>query len=501
MLLCILANAAERAAVITLVKGTVEVQKSGENSWKKAAVKMELKVNDKVSTKKGSRCELALDDGTVLKLRENSLMQINEMSEENETRKKSSVLKLITGKLWAKAEPQGGSKFEVVTPAAIVGIRGTEFAIIVLLDGGSEVLVFKGSVEIKTLQEAIQEIKTTLVEAGKALGIKASGEEGFVRELTPQEQQDWQKFIEGKKIYIINPVTDDERDGLKKDIAKAKKNFFENRKFAYAVRDADLSAGKTVLDHEKRVTRVQQYLMRPSPTILRFLNLNFRPGQTEQWAFHYWQNDWYFTNPLPPSLIGMIASLADPRANILIKRESLFANNAPDKSRDELLIGWDVNYNQNEGNYFKFNKTPISFDVNHISTEGEPQIDLVLEMSDQRFSSIGRVYFTDGTAGTGVAGTMDLGMYIINNAGNVLGAGNFQSADASKLFEWRNNINFEMVLDLRSMSNIKALKNGGVIDVVIIPDIIYAGIDKILGDIGQIMIQFENQNTGGPSGS
>ena len=85
------ACAAERVAVIKSINGYVEWQKGGEGSWKQAAANMELSVSDKIRTKEGARCELTLDDGSLMKLRENSIMEINDLSKDDATGKKTSV--------------------------------------------------------------------------------------------------------------------------------------------------------------------------------------------------------------------------------------------------------------------------------------------------------------------------------------------------------------------------------------------------------------------------
>lgn len=479
-----------QVAVITTVKGKVEVQRAGESDWKPVVTKTDLNVNDKVQTKKGANCEITLDDGSIIKLRENTTLEINDLSEDKDTKKKSSVFKLLLGKLWAKAEYQEDSKFEVVTPTSIAGIRGTEFAIIVAIDGASDILVFKGKIEVRSLIEEDKEIRTVLVEAGKALGIKP-GEIGLPRDLSPLEKEDWQKFLEGKRVLLINPATDEERESLKQDISRARENFIENRKFAYAVKEADLSAGKTLFDHEKRLVRVQQYLMRPAPNLLRFLNLNFRPGYGEQWAFHYWQNDWKFTSALPKTLVGTIVVFAgaDPR-NPLIKAESIFANNAPGQSnRDEFVYGWDkYDYPSTDGMYARVNGQNADFDPNY---EG-PQ--LIEGMTNDNFYAKTRIYFDNG----GTKGTVDMDQYIINNLGKTLGVGDFVGADASKLFEFRNNINLEMVFDLNGMKDIVAMKNGGIIDVVVIPEIIYSGIERVLSELDEMLKQFQSDRGSRP---
>ena len=138
-------------AKINFMKGQVEVQKAQGIVWAKAAVKMKLGAGDKISTEDGSEAEIVLEDGSVLKMRDKSLLLIERM----EKSKKPSIsvvnsFKVRTGKVLGCVRKMASldSKFIIGTPTAVAGIRGTVFAIYVEGDS-TGIDVLKGEVGIK----------------------------------------------------------------------------------------------------------------------------------------------------------------------------------------------------------------------------------------------------------------------------------------------------------------------------------------------------------------
>ncbi len=63
-----------------------------------------------------------------------------------------SDVRLISGRLWAMISGLGGNSFEIETPAAVAGVRGTEF-VVDAYDERSEVYVVEGEVEVRSQAE------------------------------------------------------------------------------------------------------------------------------------------------------------------------------------------------------------------------------------------------------------------------------------------------------------------------------------------------------------
>ena len=75
------------------------------------------------------------------------------------------AFRFITGKL-------SGPGFKVVTPTAVIGVRGTDFVFLVAEDGTTQVAVFDGAVEMAALDGATDAV---VVPSGESVGISAGG--------------------------------------------------------------------------------------------------------------------------------------------------------------------------------------------------------------------------------------------------------------------------------------------------------------------------------------
>ncbi len=136
-------------ATIVFVKGKAEVQRRGERAWRAAEIKMAVYPGDKLSTEDGAELEVKTDDGSVLKLKDRSLLEIDAMEKQAKPLATITSLKLGLGKLLGCIRKLSSkeSKFDVTTPTAVAGVRGTVFA--VFAEGDStELDVLKGKVAV-----------------------------------------------------------------------------------------------------------------------------------------------------------------------------------------------------------------------------------------------------------------------------------------------------------------------------------------------------------------
>lgn len=136
-------------AKVSFIKGTVAIQRTGTSTWLPAALKSRVYPGDKVSAEAGSEAEITLDDGSVVKLRDKSLLVIDRLERQRKPAASITALRAVNGsmlgcirKLAAKE-----SKFSITTPTAVAGVRGTVFGIFVAGDS-TELDVLKGEVAI-----------------------------------------------------------------------------------------------------------------------------------------------------------------------------------------------------------------------------------------------------------------------------------------------------------------------------------------------------------------
>ena len=106
--------------------------KGRDGEWIPAQDGMVVLPGDEIKTAEGNTVDLVLDEGKTGELRINggTMMRINKMTEDPETKEKTTLLDLALGRMLVKAEPlKGNSKFEVRTPTALTGVRGTIFEV------------------------------------------------------------------------------------------------------------------------------------------------------------------------------------------------------------------------------------------------------------------------------------------------------------------------------------------------------------------------------------
>ena len=116
---------------VTHVTGRVDITSPGEAAVP-ANVGDEINENDIIRTKSKSKAEITFLDGNILRLAEETRVEIAEyMIEEEQV---VGILNLFRGKLQnivstlgKKYGPNKRNRFEVHTPTAVCGVRGTNF--------------------------------------------------------------------------------------------------------------------------------------------------------------------------------------------------------------------------------------------------------------------------------------------------------------------------------------------------------------------------------------
>lgn len=146
-------NGAEAVARITKAQGNIRILKPGMES---APAKLEQPVSegDILVTETDSKAEITFADRSVIRLAPESKIEITKYLLENGQRK-SGVLKLFTGKMRAIVSKavqvagvsfSDGQNFQVRTPTAVAGVKGTDFFVF-YIDGITGVVVNQGLVD------------------------------------------------------------------------------------------------------------------------------------------------------------------------------------------------------------------------------------------------------------------------------------------------------------------------------------------------------------------
>jgi len=121
-----------------------------------------LENGDKIHTGHDGKAELYFLDGEgTITLGPNSTLTIKEDSTGYQT------INLFRGSAWFKAERE----FEAQTPTVIVAIRGTEFLLLETEGFGTEVIIFKGTVEVYSPKKN----KTVVIGPGYKVEVMSDG--------------------------------------------------------------------------------------------------------------------------------------------------------------------------------------------------------------------------------------------------------------------------------------------------------------------------------------
>jgi hypothetical protein len=137
----------DRLGSITSVSGTVEVKRTKDTEWTKAELNMPVHFGDQVKTLEDGNITITFLDESLMTVQPNTHVALNTIISPFE--KRNSVL-LFFGRIWNKARRKIVQMrgYEVQTPTAVLGVRGTEFEVGSYEDGTTLVRVASGGVMV-----------------------------------------------------------------------------------------------------------------------------------------------------------------------------------------------------------------------------------------------------------------------------------------------------------------------------------------------------------------
>ncbi|MEE9542904.1 MAG: FecR domain-containing protein [Thermodesulfobacteriota bacterium] len=203
-------------ARITNFNGQVVVLKVNDLRARPAYIDQGIEIGDILRTQKDSKAEITFTDGTVVGVAENTKINVMDYLVEGSERKKG-LIRLSRGKIRAIVTKASKGKrpgqFNVVTPTAVTGVRGTDFFLI-HDKGYTKLAVKEGSVDIYNPTKCDQIVEGELyrqdcgnvvVEAGLSTKVLAQ----FTPE-PPKQVSEREMIIltEETTIASVAPVTD-----------------------------------------------------------------------------------------------------------------------------------------------------------------------------------------------------------------------------------------------------------------------------------------------------
>ena len=224
-------------AKIIDASGNVQVKTEASSSWQKAKPNTYLKEDSEVKTGSASECTIAFDEEleNMLTIKENSYIKIEDLRPGKIYMPKGRVFSLIDN--LAKIE-----KFEIRTPTAIAGVRGTGDSV-ETGPGGTTVKCFSGKVSVQGLDKNGNLTDLLDLLAGVGIDVSPDGELGDFFELTDIDYNEWNAFLQRLADIIIsmggegiadtdflNELTDEQRDSLREQIVEEARELLEKCK-------------------------------------------------------------------------------------------------------------------------------------------------------------------------------------------------------------------------------------------------------------------------------
>lgn len=147
------------AGKVSYADGDVFRAEKEEGPFRKLKLDADLFEGDYLKTDEGARLEARLTDRSILRLAPGSRMQLKQAHfSHEENGEKKVTAQLLVGRLWAKVTSLfGNSEFQVSTPNAVAGVRGTVFAVDRGADKSTTVKVFSGKVLVSNKPTFYQE--------------------------------------------------------------------------------------------------------------------------------------------------------------------------------------------------------------------------------------------------------------------------------------------------------------------------------------------------------
>jgi hypothetical protein len=155
------------------IEGSVKVKPVGTFEWVPADTSLVLRKSDLVRTGPGSAAEISFFDGTIVHVRPDSLITIEETSEDPGTKARKVAWHISSGEVNFQTVRRNvpGSAAEISTPTVrTTASEQTEGGIRVAQSGDSDVRIFRGSTQVETRTG-----ERLTVGAAEAVAVDASG--------------------------------------------------------------------------------------------------------------------------------------------------------------------------------------------------------------------------------------------------------------------------------------------------------------------------------------
>jgi hypothetical protein len=152
------------SAKLIQMEGDVQVIRAGGEKPFKAFVNMRLTEGDRIITGTSGKAKIEMDDEVVITLAENTRIYLSELRGSKGA--KQSSINLQSGGVGSsvKEKLKDNSRFEIKTPTAVMGVRGTEFF----------TQYYNGNVDVRVV-DGVVEVTVNVTSEGDVTGVGGAG--------------------------------------------------------------------------------------------------------------------------------------------------------------------------------------------------------------------------------------------------------------------------------------------------------------------------------------
>lgn len=172
---------------VMVVKGDVKYRAAGSFQKTEVSVGDQLEVKGRVMMEKGATLRLKTPMGDEIDFKDHCYVNLEKLNDSDE--KTDVRVKIYEGKIRCKVNKlKDKSSFQVATPVAVAGVRGTE--LYAMAEKSRSVIgVVSGRIEVRDTATGIP----VLVSAGQAASVKADGTKNVVEAKTESKQNKQKK--------------------------------------------------------------------------------------------------------------------------------------------------------------------------------------------------------------------------------------------------------------------------------------------------------------------
>ncbi len=176
-------------AKLEIISGQVKLTRVGSTKTDVISESCQLYAGDLLETLRESKATLTYADGTNMRIKERTLVEVQPMA-----------IRVFKGKTWYKFTKRG-TEFRIETPSLVAGIRGTEFEVAVSSRKKSSVSVVEGAVAVRGNAEG-----NALLTAGLCAQASAEGDLSKAIEFNAELKKAEWADSEWKAVEVVNDI-------------------------------------------------------------------------------------------------------------------------------------------------------------------------------------------------------------------------------------------------------------------------------------------------------